>query len=636
MNMNAIKEHIVKNKMRYLLAIIVLAQIIWITYCFAFEKKGVHSDEIWSYSPATDSESMKFYCDRYGNPRHFDEWFSGNEFTEYLSIDETERFHYGYITENIRYDLHMPLYFWIIHTILSCFPNVFSWWFGFALNLLFFIVAQIYLYKLVKAVTGSDFVALCACLLYGFGTGGLNTYIYIRMYSMITALGIALFYYHYDLYKKKELSLRNIILCSLITYLGGITHIYALLFAGIIAALSCLVFFIARNYKKMFVYAGAMLLAAVLTFATFPYILDKAMVYFSENFILQEENDTPEIADDSVAVHDTGEESSIEESGAEHIVLEGTQSGYKGFWFEFRFLRYFVFREIFGITWYARPSYFLIHLAEALVYLSCMIPVCFLFRKEKWFQNAIAWCLRQIKGLCRYIKHTCFTKAAAFMWIMIATNVIYIIITVLTSRISMMGSYSTRYIFILYPYFYILILFALFGIIKMILRLVKKDVSFSKRGNRVLFTAVLVVFILLQAVLTDKEYYFKNPEDVIYLSDLPKEANYIMVLKNRWLIDCCAYEMQNVENLFVTLPEDLIANREAIERLSSSNPVYFLYPPNVQSEEIKGYLEEEELQEEEYEQKYEQIMNSISFSERREYVGITSVFGRYLQIFRIR
>ena len=105
-------DKIKQNKLLYIGIIIVLIQIIYITYCFSVLKQDYHSDEIWTYGLANSSNGPYIYMtnDRSKQINAF-EWTDSEVLKEYITIDNSEIFNYKMVFDNCADDWHPPLYF---------------------------------------------------------------------------------------------------------------------------------------------------------------------------------------------------------------------------------------------------------------------------------------------------------------------------------------------------------------------------------------------------------------------------------------------------------------------------------------------------------------------------------------------
>ena len=146
----------------FVLAIITAIGLIRITYVFAFEKTGFHSDEIWGYGTANSYYEPFIYAEDEAldnsvlTPyKNFNEWLSGDVFGDYITVQEGEQFAYGSVYYNTIKDNHPPFFFLILHTICSLFPNSYSLWYGFIINIVCFIAMMIFAYKTAKLMRNS-------------------------------------------------------------------------------------------------------------------------------------------------------------------------------------------------------------------------------------------------------------------------------------------------------------------------------------------------------------------------------------------------------------------------------------------------------------------------------------------------
>ena len=147
--MNFLKKHI---RWAILFSLIINIAVI----VFYFNKKEVfHPDETWSYAHSNSTQGAflvpnldSFFLDM-NNELHY-RWFEGKELKDYISVQENERFKYAHIWDNLKKDVHPPLYYMFLHTISSFFIDGFSKWYAFGINIVMFVVAYLMFYKLSK------------------------------------------------------------------------------------------------------------------------------------------------------------------------------------------------------------------------------------------------------------------------------------------------------------------------------------------------------------------------------------------------------------------------------------------------------------------------------------------------------
>lgn len=619
-----IKEFVKKNSVYCILAVMILLQTVQIIYCFEVKKKDFHSDEIWSYGPANSYE-MRYFYSQYPSQNilsHYNEWVPGEELDSYLTVRKGERFAYGVIYRTLAEDLHQPVYYWLLHTICSFFPDVFSWWFGFGLNLVFFIGSQILLFLFVRRITGNELLALLTCFVYGFNQGAIDTYVYIRMYSMMTFLGLLTCYLHTMLWENGARMKKILPAICVVTLIGGLTHVYFYVFACVVSACFCFYYLFTKKFRRMFGYAGAMLGTVAASFVIYPYTVTHSLLYTEQN-------------------------------------MQGTNMGYGGFWFEFRYLKSYIAKELTGIELSVMPSYFFIHLTEVMLICAVIIvPLAFLLRKEVWFQTGVKKLYAGIKKLL------CIVKSKVNLMVITSAAVVLVSVcmTAVVSRPLVMGQPATRYVFHIYPYLFFVTLYAFYGIMLLVCRgvalLIKKRQKNGIRIENGLCCLLACVFLFFSCRYSAKVFYFAYDAIDFYLNEMPREANYILQLKDkdRWLLDSVSNSLYGIENIFAVRQEEALLYGREMNCLQSDAPVYLIIEKpewkemlsdtdeegtdvelnddfakmldesvNVENESVKKFLA-----------KYQEFYSSLEISSEFTYIGLSEVFGRSVFVFRLR
>ncbi len=301
------KTHSTITYTRLLLFLLIFLQILYTAYMFAFHKDGLHSDEVFSYGLANS-----YYQPYLGSPGDADfigtisfdvdpetgayvldhsklnlincyTWTEGSVFTDYLTVQPTERFSYGSVIYNQSLDLHPPLYYILLHTVCSLFPNHFSRWYAFSLNLLFLIGTQLFLFLTARKISRSEGTALLACLLYGAGNGALSTFLFLRQYSLQTMLCMVFTYFSVIVYYTWQDS-RKVCTPSWFCAVGAallafFTHYYSIVYIGAFTALYCLYLLCHKRIRQMFAFGGSLLAALLVFCGLWPFILQQTATY---------------------------------------------------------------------------------------------------------------------------------------------------------------------------------------------------------------------------------------------------------------------------------------------------------------------------------------------------------------------
>lgn len=113
-------------------------------------------------------------------------WVSGTEIKNSITADKGNQFQYMQVYLNQAVDVHPPLYYFIIHTIFSMFPGVFTNFFPYIVNYFFLLGTCVILYFFSTKLFHDEVVALAAVGIYSFSNGYMSCAIYFRMYAMLT------------------------------------------------------------------------------------------------------------------------------------------------------------------------------------------------------------------------------------------------------------------------------------------------------------------------------------------------------------------------------------------------------------------------------------------------------------------
>ena len=268
-----------KNNKRILqkaaLLLLLLLQLAVLLY-YADRKSGFHEDEFYSYY-STNKTAGLFVEDR--------TWQERDNFRNDFVVLENERFRYNIVKQMQSWDVHPPLYYYLLHTACSLFPGVFSKWLGIAVNMVAFIPSFFLLFSIVKNVMEADDdngredatgFAFMVCMFWGFSAAVVSGAMFIRMYQWLTLFILLLTWLHIKAWKKECFSIRFYLSLAATVFLGFMTQYYYIIFHIFLGAGLCLLLLKNKRIKELFLYAfscGTGLLAAILYYpASFSHI----------------------------------------------------------------------------------------------------------------------------------------------------------------------------------------------------------------------------------------------------------------------------------------------------------------------------------------------------------------------------
>lgn len=534
---------IIKKKANYiLLFLIIICAIFMFSYKFYNQKQDYHSDEIWSYGLANSSYQPFIYmnADQTKNT-NCEEWLPGTILSEYITVQEDNAFNYSSVYFNMSNDTHPPLYFMILHTICSLFKNSFSFTYGFIINIISYIILAIFMYKLVSLITNSKYWSLICVGFFSFGIGCLSMTSFVRMYSMCTMFAVILAYYHTKLYYsiKNSVTFKLIdwISLSLCTLLGSLTHHFFLVYAFAYAVIFCIYFLITKKWKFLYKYALCMAGGVILSIMVFPATINHLLGTTHPNSML---------------------------------TFPKKIYGYKFQWFA---LLSILLDELFGfsiVSPYERPTMAYI-IAALIIILIISVAISFLFRKEKWFKKLVSKIKNKLKSLVRSFIHP---------------NIIYIsflcaiilVISVCAHTVNYyhMREFSDRYLFIVYPIATIL----LFSIIYSILQLL----NVKKRTSYIFITCFSIVLLAIANIRLTSPYISIGSYKIgISMEDISNNDNDVIIVSSEtWLLTVYSYYLKDVNSFFYVEDNNLYYTKDELEKKNETQkPTYLIIDGNI-------------------------------------------------------
>lgn len=220
------------------------------------------------------SRLLQYKADVYPEPV----WISGGQFRDYLTADGVDRFNYLSVYFNVMDDNHPPLHFMLLHTMSSLFPGIISPLLGCFINLVAIGVILLCFFGLGELLQARGLLPLgygkaagiCMALVYGLSGGAIATVLLIRMYGVMTACCVGLFYLHVRKWLEGGFETKRKRLAA-VTVLGFLTQYFFLFYCLTLAAVTVVLLAVRRRYGELKAYVRTMVLAGVTGVALFPF-----------------------------------------------------------------------------------------------------------------------------------------------------------------------------------------------------------------------------------------------------------------------------------------------------------------------------------------------------------------------------
>lgn len=598
------KENMTKsktNRIYLILGIMVAVQLAVIIYYFQFCKQGYHSDEIWSYGYANSYYQKDICRDEKGNLLYMNEWLDTQVLRDYIVVNEGEQFQYDSIYHNQIMDLSPPFHSMVLHTICSFFPEQFSRWFSFSINIIAFIVCMIYLFKTAQLLKG-DMFALCCCALYGFSMAARDTYIYLRMYAMCTAIIMIILYnllcYLKQYEENKKLVNMNLVAACITALVGFLTHYYVVSFVGILTFFVCAYLLFKKRLKVMWVYGFSMLAMFISSVVIFP-----SMFQISQS----------------------------------HTESVGQTMDYN-FEIRFRILSNFIMKKIFNIPVPMAKSGFLkIGIGYVVFAFIVILPLLFFLRNTRSMQRFLAKVRLFIKSPKRVLKYF-FRRINWIYIILVLTIVCQMIVVGETSAVYRMGAMEDRYIFFCYPVVVIIGLAFLYQIGIIITR--RRKIS----SGVVLVISVVLVGINIYNNTQYGDYLFRRHSD-IDIEDCLEGKDCMFIQNEAWMLTTMVPTLISADQFVQVSFLDYEDLRQRYQEHTGNNQVVAVVDSSFlisSTEAIIAHGIEGDIGESENSIKAEKLYNKIiQFLEELEpetemkHMTTQGIYGRRMEVYLI-
>lgn len=592
------KQWIKKYRVGLILAGMIVLQLCYITYVFAFQREGYHSDEAWSYQFANANYERMICEDEDGNTINEKHWQDSQLFRDFMEVQDGMQFHYDAVLYNMSKDLNPPLHSLLLHTICSFVPNTFSWWYAYIINIVAFVCAMIALYYFARELIGSRKMALVVCLFYGCTTGALYTFIYLRGYAILTVCSILLAFLHCRMYRQGfRIHYGHLAAIFGIMLLGSLTHYNFFILGFCFAAVFCLYTLCTKRWRFMILYGLVMALSAAVVMLLWPSAVEMFVgqdsMYSMQMPLLWE----------------------IQQC----MILLGWEST--------------------GVPFRTPSAVFWTWMEIILLYAGILAAgIGFLLRKNDRFRAFIRRTAHGIRLFFRELPGK-LRRMNKFYVLCVPVCIGTLIIIADVCDIYIMGIFSDRYLFFLMPVVSTLFLGAASW-------LTRKCAGGRRRVAAVLFVAVFAAALLYNHRLDINRYSFQRGCDGPTIGELTADANVILVSQVNWKLAYYASQVLDSKNFFMVRADESMDVLEELDALADTDrPVYLIAERDRFRPE--DYARDETMSDEErtvtemvtVEWKLSELVQEyagLGWATRKEFIQEEYSFAGNLSIWRLR
>lgn len=248
----------------------------WIGYAFATlcvaavllavgrEKSGYHVDEMFTFGLSNHQFQTTGYI---GITVEDGKSYTGWElWSEYLTTDYGRRFDYANVWENQTHDVHPPLFYVLIHTASSLFPNLGVKAIGFMVNIPLAVIVFWQLIWMISKLNISKKTAMILAAAFVLSNGFVNNgVVFFRMYALMAVFinCLIMIFLHYP--AENDGCRSYYLLLGAVLAAGILTQYYFIIFAFFACLVYAVFVVLSKNWRKLagsFLTAGVSLVAA--------------------------------------------------------------------------------------------------------------------------------------------------------------------------------------------------------------------------------------------------------------------------------------------------------------------------------------------------------------------------------------
>ena len=230
-------------------------------------KFDYHMDELLSYTLSNHVGS--YYLDPEDGVMYAN---SMDPYIEYLAVQKGDSFSYSIPYFRQVYESHPPIYYALLHTVCSFFPETFSKWYGGTVNIIFALGTLFVLRRIIEILTDSRFIKNILTWGFVFCYAVISQATFFRMYSttlFITTLITYIFLWQLQ----KDRGKWFYICAAFMVFVGSLTYYGTLIFSTMICVTYGIYLLINKKWKDVGIFCGSMAAAGVASVCVFPAII---------------------------------------------------------------------------------------------------------------------------------------------------------------------------------------------------------------------------------------------------------------------------------------------------------------------------------------------------------------------------
>lgn len=197
-------------------------------------------------------------------------WFSADILREQYMAMPYNRFNYAGVYWHQRLDNHPLLYYSLVHTSCSLFPNSYSIWYALIINVLALLMIDVILIRIGRLLfreryAGAVLILTSMMMVVFYGMVSLA-----RMYMLLALICLWFLYISLRIVKEMQVSMPEIVLC---VFLGSQTHYYFYVYAAVTGLIILMILLVKKRWKELLKMLTAASMGEFLSLILFPWVV---------------------------------------------------------------------------------------------------------------------------------------------------------------------------------------------------------------------------------------------------------------------------------------------------------------------------------------------------------------------------
>lgn len=261
------KKKFDENQFKIVFVILLLLQILYMLY-WGHVKSGFYVDEFFTYDnahymSASTPKRVKLYDADY---MEYNKWFDLSELKATLTVDKDNSLLNDGLAYNVKAFMKKPYMALLNYVETVFFEGELNKWSGISMNILFFVIGQLFLYLLTKKITGSEAASMLAMAVFGFSGIAISMVAFVRFYMLVNMWMIIFLYLHSLMWTENNLR-KNIlyeVLAIIMLYLAFKNSPLAMIEGAAVIVIFSVALFVRKRKHQFLVYALPIFMGGIL------------------------------------------------------------------------------------------------------------------------------------------------------------------------------------------------------------------------------------------------------------------------------------------------------------------------------------------------------------------------------------